>query len=131
MIEISNLSYIIAIVLSIVTIYLVSQYNKNSKENYINIPNPSPGIKKVVDKMREINNRLNLLEHKLPLVNSSIVHRHNNIRNRISDRNDRESFKQSYLLAGTSNLNQLAAAGAAAVQAVTALDQSSGSANGN
>ena len=120
-----------AIVLSIVTIYLVSQYNKNSKENYINIPNPSPGIKKVVDKMREINNRLNLLEHKLPLVNSSIVHRHNNIRNRISDRNDRESFKQSYLLAGTSNLNQLAAAGAAAVQAVTALDQSSGSANGN
>ena len=104
MIEINNLSYVIAIILSIITIYFVSQYNKDKKEHDLDIPSPSPGMKKVIDALRELHNKLDLLEHKIPLINSSISNRHNIIRNEISDMNDRETFRQAYILSNLENL---------------------------
>ena len=85
--------------MSIVALYCVYNYNKDKKEEEdLKIENPSSGMKKVVTELHEISNRLTMLENKMPIINDSISHKHTQIRNTINDINDREHFRQAYIL---------------------------------
>ncbi len=99
MLEINNLTYLIAILMSIVALYCVYNYNKDKKEeDGLKIENPSSGMKKVISELHEISNRLNMIENKMSIINDSISHKHIQVRNTINDINDREHFRQAYIL---------------------------------
>ena len=99
MLETNNLIIIISILLSVVALYFILYYNKDKKEDGLKTENFSSGMKKVVDEINELNNRLTMLENKMPILNNSISNNYTHLRNRINDLNDREHFRQAYLIA--------------------------------